>query len=70
MAPKITTETGSAIPPAPRHAITVHFPGWENATKIRDRHLYPNLVNELKSMYPRIKIHADIAAVGFFCIIS
>jgi cystathionine gamma-synthase len=63
MLPKIQTASGYAIPPAPRHSITVHFPGWENATKIRDRHLHPTLLREFKSMYPRVKIHTDITAV-------
>ena len=63
MTPKIQTVSGYAIPPAPRHSVTVHFPGWENAIKIRDRHLHPTLLSQLKSFYPRVMIHADVAAV-------
>ena len=66
MTPKIQTAHGYALPPAPRHSITVHCPGWEIATKIRDIHLHPGLLNEMHSMYPRIKIHQDIQEVSSF----
>jgi cystathionine gamma-synthase len=63
MRPKIETATGYPIPPAPRHSVTVHWPGWDNWAKVRDRHMYPTLMSEFHSIYPRVKVHADITEV-------
>jgi cystathionine gamma-synthase len=63
MTPKIQTAKGYAIPPAPRHSVTVHYPGWEAATRMRDIKKDSSILQELHSMYPRVKIHRDIVEV-------
>ncbi|KAF7974585.1 hypothetical protein HWV62_11854 [Athelia sp. TMB] len=55
---KILTEFGTALPPAPRHSITVHAPGWQTVLRLMD--LDPTLFMSFKSMYPRMIIHRDI----------
>ncbi|KAG0648231.1 O-succinylhomoserine (thiol)-lyase [Hyphodiscus hymeniophilus] len=55
---KIQTESGYALPPAPRHSITVHSPGWENALKFMNKDI--EFIMSVKSMYPRMLLHRDI----------
>ncbi|RDA94942.1 hypothetical protein CP533_0153 [Ophiocordyceps camponoti-saundersi (nom. inval.)] len=55
----ITTPFGDAVPPAPRHAITVHMPGFATAERFgKDP---PSVIAHFKSVYPRMKPHQDIA---------
>ena len=63
MSAKIQTPQGHAIPPAPRHSITVHLPGWASMLRFMDRDM--ELLSTLKSMYPRMMIHRDIKEVSF-----
>jgi cystathionine gamma-synthase len=63
MTPKIQTAKGYGIPPAPRHSITVHWPGWEAGTRMRDIKKNPGILQEMHSMYPRVKIHQDVVEV-------
>lgn len=58
---QIDTLSGNAIPPAPRHAITVHLPKWSNLAKWVDGD--PEVIASIKSMYPRMMIHRDVKAV-------
>ena len=34
---EIDTPVGTAIPPAPRHAITTHLPGWAYLLRFAER---------------------------------
>ncbi|OCT53515.1 cystathionine gamma-synthase [Cladophialophora carrionii] len=58
MAAEIQTPMGTALPPAPRHAITVHLPTWRSIERFNDRD--PSLFAQLKSMYPRFVLHRDV----------
>ncbi|OCK82085.1 cystathionine gamma-synthase, converts cysteine into cystathionine, partial [Lepidopterella palustris CBS 459.81] len=58
MSAKIETPSGHAIPPAPRHSITVHLPKWSSVLRFVERD--PTLMATFKSMYPRMMIHRDI----------
>lgn len=62
MASKIQTPYGTALPPAPRHAITVHVPTWQSLLKFTARD--PEFMKSLKSMYPRFVLHKDVKEVG------
>ncbi|KJZ73443.1 hypothetical protein HIM_07237 [Hirsutella minnesotensis 3608] len=58
MSALITTQLGEAVPPAPRHAITVHMPGWDTVERFADN---PSaMIASFKSVYPRMKPHRDI----------
>lgn len=61
MSAKITTAFGYAVPSAPRHAVTVHMPGWQTVEKysVDPRSIIMTLYN----VYPRAKPHRDIAEV-------
>ena len=61
MAPKILTEQYGPIPPHPRHAVTVHVPGWESLLGFMKRDVV--FLRGLKSMYPRMMVHRDIKEV-------
>ncbi|RCI16942.1 hypothetical protein L249_1758 [Ophiocordyceps polyrhachis-furcata BCC 54312] len=55
----VTTPFGDAVPPAPRHAITVHMPGFATAERFgKDP---PSVIAHFKSVYPRMRPHQDIA---------
>ncbi|KIW24531.1 uncharacterized protein PV07_10240 [Cladophialophora immunda] len=58
MSLEIQTPYGTALPPAPRHAITVHLPQWQSIVRFRDHD--PELFKALKSMYPRFILHKDV----------
>ncbi|OAX84021.1 hypothetical protein ACJ72_01618 [Emergomyces africanus] len=62
MSAKITTRFGEAVPPAPRHSVTVHMPGWDNIEKFGDNP--PSVIETFKNSYPRMKPHQDIAALA------
>lgn len=57
----ITTEFGHALPPEPRHAITMHCHGWAAALRFRDGD--PTLVGLIKSTYPRFGPWGDTMKV-------
>jgi cystathionine gamma-synthase len=61
MAAEIQTEWFGPLPPAPRHAITLHMPLWSNLLKFMDKD--PELFAKFKSMYPRIIPHKDVKEV-------
>ncbi|KAF3015613.1 hypothetical protein E8E14_010400 [Neopestalotiopsis sp. 37M] len=59
----ITTEFGQAVPPAPRHAVTVHMgPEWANAVLFGAD--APSVVARFKNTYPRTRPHSDIARLS------
>ncbi|KAJ9608192.1 hypothetical protein H2200_007180 [Cladophialophora chaetospira] len=64
MSVEIQTPFGTALPPAPRHAITVHAPAWKTMIRFKDRD--PELFKEFKSMYPRFVLHKDVNEVSKF----
>ncbi|RYP61576.1 hypothetical protein DL769_007641 [Monosporascus sp. CRB-8-3] len=58
MSAKITTPPGHAVPPAPRHSVTVHLPTWENVEKYgADSSV---VIATFHNAYPRMKPHRDI----------
>ncbi|RYP04185.1 hypothetical protein DL764_004619 [Monosporascus ibericus] len=60
MSKKITTSFGEAVPPAPRHAVTVHMgEEWENVEKFANDSA--SVVAKFKNTYPRARPHRDIA---------
>lgn len=60
---KITTRFGHAVPPAPRHAVTVHMgPEWETAEKFGADSA--SVVARFQNTYPRTRPHRDIAQVS------
>ncbi|KIX05925.1 uncharacterized protein Z518_03899 [Rhinocladiella mackenziei CBS 650.93] len=61
MSAKIQTPFGTALPPAPHHAITVHMPAWQTITRFRDQDM--ELIQSLKNMYPRFVLHKDVKAL-------
>jgi cystathionine gamma-synthase len=61
MAAEIQTPAFTALPPAPRHAITIHIPLWSNLVKFMNKE--PELIAQFKSMYPRIIPHKDVKEV-------
>ncbi|KAF9766343.1 hypothetical protein IL306_001271 [Fusarium sp. DS 682] len=56
---KIDTPWSHALPPAPRHAITSHFPGWKALVRLAERD--PAHLSKIVSIYPRILPHKDCA---------
>ncbi|KAK8928047.1 putative cystathionine gamma-synthase [Metarhizium anisopliae] len=63
MSAKITTEFGHAVPPAPRHAVTVHMGSeWSNAVEFGADAL--SVVAKFKNAYPRTKPHGDIVQLS------
>ncbi len=62
MANRITTPFGQAVPPAPRHAVTVHMPGWQSVQKYGADPR--SVIATFSNAYPRAKPHRDIASVG------
>jgi len=63
MSAKITTPFGHAVPPAPRHSVTVHIPTWEAIQTFVANP--PRFIASLKNVYPRMKPHKDIAEVSY-----
>ncbi|KAI1477592.1 PLP-dependent transferase [Daldinia eschscholtzii] len=59
MSRKITTRPGYAVPPAPRHSVTVHLPTWENVEKYGSDS--STFIANFHNAYPRMKPHRDIA---------
>lgn len=57
----IETEYFYAIPPAPRHAISTHLPGWDLIVEFAKRD--PVFWVQFHDMYPRFLIHRDIKQV-------
>ncbi|KAH6661957.1 pyridoxal phosphate-dependent transferase [Plectosphaerella plurivora] len=58
MSLKITTPFGEAVPPAPRHAVTVHMGGWDIIEKYGADS--SSVIPLFKNAYPRMKCHRDI----------
>jgi cystathionine gamma-synthase len=61
MSTTIQTPFGTALAPAPRHAITVHVPSWQSMLDFVDQK--PELLSQLQSMYPRFVLHKDVLQV-------
>ncbi|KAL7625717.1 hypothetical protein AAE478_004940 [Parahypoxylon ruwenzoriense] len=59
MSASISTPFGHAIPPAPRHSVTVHMPGWEIVEKFGSDPA--SVLATLENVYPRMRPHKDIA---------
>jgi len=57
----IETQALHAVPPAPRHAITFHLPGWENVLEFVQ--FKPEFFAKFKGTYPRIFLHQDVKQV-------
>ncbi|KAH8810783.1 pyridoxal phosphate-dependent transferase [Xylogone sp. PMI_703] len=66
MSAKITTKFGHAVPPAPRHSVTVHMPGWENIEKYAADSRA--VIATFDNVYPRMRPHKDIAASASECV--
>jgi len=62
MAVQIQTTLGHAVPPAPRHAITVHMPKWQTVLDFIESR--PALMKSIVSMYPRMMLHKDVKEVS------
>lgn len=63
MSAKITTPFGEAVPPAPRHSVTVHMGGgWDTVEKYGTNS--SSVISLFKNAYPRMKPHRDIAQVS------
>jgi cystathionine gamma-synthase len=57
----IETAWFHAVPPAPRHAITTHLPGWELILEFTKKK--PEFFARFVDMYPRFILHKDIKQV-------
>lgn len=57
----IETKCFHAMPPAPRHAISTHLPGWDLMVEFAKRD--PAFWAQFHDMYPRFLIHRDIKQV-------
>ncbi|POR35848.1 Uncharacterized protein TPAR_03951 [Tolypocladium paradoxum] len=62
MSAPITTQFGDAVPPAPRHSVTVHMPGWANAERFGADS--SSVIAAFKNAYPRMKPHPDIISLA------
>ena len=63
MSPKVTTEFGEAVPPAPRHAVTAHMgPDWDIVEEFGSDS--KSVVARFKNTYPRSRPHRDMAEVS------
>ncbi|KAJ4216123.1 hypothetical protein NW757_014676 [Fusarium falciforme] len=62
MPAKITTPFGEAVPPAPRHSVTVHMGGWDTVEKYGSDS--STVIPHFKNAYPRMKPHRDIVQVS------
>lgn len=58
---KIETPWSHPLPPAPRHSVTSHIPGWKALVKLSERD--PVHLSKIVSIYPRILLHRDCAQV-------
>ncbi|KAH9211864.1 pyridoxal phosphate-dependent transferase [Leptodontidium sp. 2 PMI_412] len=61
MSAKLQTPSMGSLPPHPRHAITVHMPGWANMLRLMEKE--PGFVQSATSFYPRIVPHKDVKAL-------
>ena len=61
MSAPITTAFGEAVPPAPRHSVTVHMGGWDTVEKYGADS--SAVIPHFKNAYPRMKPHRDIVKV-------
>lgn len=62
MSARITTPFGEAVPPAPRHSVTVHMGSWDTVKEYGADS--SKVVPRFKNAYPRMRPHRDIAQVG------
>ena len=63
MSAKIATQFGEAVPPAPRHSVTVHMGrDWDTAERYGADSA--SVILNFKNAYPRMKPHRDIAMVS------
>ncbi|KAJ4176278.1 hypothetical protein NW767_015410 [Fusarium falciforme] len=62
MPAKITTPFGEAVPPAPRHSVTVHMGGWDTVEKYGSDS--STVIPHFKNAYPRMKPHRDIVQLS------
>lgn len=58
MSAKVQTSLGCAMPPATRHAITLHLPKWETIVRFANRD--PELPKQFQSVYPRMMLQKDV----------
>ncbi|KAL2065727.1 hypothetical protein VTL71DRAFT_3397 [Oculimacula yallundae] len=61
MATKLQTPSMGSLPPHPRHAITIHMPGWSQMLRLMERE--PGFIQQATSFYPRILPHKDVKAL-------
>ncbi|KAG4433980.1 hypothetical protein IFR05_010529 [Cadophora sp. M221] len=61
MSVKLQTPSMGSLPPHPRHAITVHMPGWANMLRLMEKE--PGFIQSATSFYPRIVPHKDVKAL-------
>ncbi|CAG9989462.1 unnamed protein product [Clonostachys byssicola] len=66
MSSKITTPFGEAVPPAPRHSVTVHMGGWDTVEKYGTDS--SAVIAHFKNAYPRMRPHRDIADSATECV--
>ncbi|TLD35082.1 O-succinylhomoserine (thiol)-lyase [Venturia nashicola] len=57
----VETKCFHAMPPAPRHAISTHLPGWDLMVEFAKRD--PAFWAQFHDMYPRFLIHRDVKQV-------
>ncbi|KAF1816803.1 cystathionine gamma-synthase, converts cysteine into cystathionine [Eremomyces bilateralis CBS 781.70] len=57
----IDTAHYHAIPPAPRHAVSTHLPGWDNVIRLGKKD--PGLIAQFVNMYPRFVLHKDVKSL-------
>ncbi|KAH7333352.1 pyridoxal phosphate-dependent transferase [Rhexocercosporidium sp. MPI-PUGE-AT-0058] len=62
MSTKLQTPHLGSLPPHPRHAITIHMPGWASMLRLMERD--PSFIQATTSFYPRIVPHKDVKAEG------
>jgi hypothetical protein len=58
----IDTECFHAMPPAPRHAISTHIPGWDLTVEFSKKD--PAFFAKFIDMYPRYVLHRDVKQVS------
>lgn len=68
MSAPITTMFGEAVPPAPRHSVTVHMGSWDTVEKYGTDS--STVIPHFKNTYPRMKPHRDIVEVRLYLLLS
>ena len=68
MSAPITTMFGEAVPPAPRHSVTVHMGSWDTVEKYGADS--SAVIPHFKNAYPRMKPHRDIVEVRLYLPLS